>query len=73
MFAQGLVIFTIGPIVGWVRDVTQSYVLTFNLLTLAMAACAVPWLIEMLIVNKRKMRVQLKSVDNFEQNELECL
>lgn len=46
MFLQGNIMFAIGPFIGWIRDATQSYEITFHCLTLAMALCAVPWIIE---------------------------
>lgn len=48
MFIQGILMFIMGPLIGWVRDYTGSYVLTFNLLNAAMAVCAIPWTIEIL-------------------------
>lgn len=50
MFLQGNITFLVGPFIGWIRDVTQSYEISFHCLTLIMAFCAVPWLIEVLYV-----------------------
>jgi len=46
MFLQGNIMFAIGPFIGWIRDATQSYEMSFHCLTIAMALCAIPWLIE---------------------------
>lgn len=42
--------FLIGPIVGWIRDITQSYVICFHSLTFIMCLCAVPWFIEIALL-----------------------
>lgn len=47
MVVQGALIFLLGPVVGWVRDVTGSYTVTFHYLTTVLAVCAVPWSLEM--------------------------
>lgn len=44
---QGGVMFVLGPVIGQVRDFTGSYAVTFNFLTVVLAACAVPWSVEM--------------------------
>uniref|UniRef100_A0A1Q3FJ07 Putative monocarboxylate transporter n=1 Tax=Culex tarsalis TaxID=7177 RepID=A0A1Q3FJ07_CULTA len=46
MFLQGNITFAVGPIVGYIRDVTGSYTITFHCLTLFMAMCVLPWLFE---------------------------
>lgn len=46
MFLQGNIMFIIGPFIGWIRDATQSYEITFHCLTLSMALCAIPWILE---------------------------
>lgn len=46
MFISGNIAFLIGPLIGWIRDVSNSYVICFHSLTLLMALCALPWLIE---------------------------
>lgn len=46
MFLQGNIMFVIGPFIGWIRDATQSYEISFHCLSIAMVLCAVPWLIE---------------------------
>lgn len=48
MFFQGNFVFLLGPIVGWIRDVTQSYVIFINCLQFFMCLCAIPWIIEMI-------------------------
>lgn len=64
MFTQGLVMFVVGPLIGWVRDYTQNFLLTFSLLTMAMIACAVAWLMEMVFVHFRNGReIQPNSIE----------
>lgn len=48
MFLQGNITFIIGPFIGWIRDVTGSYEISFHCLTFAMALCAIPWIIEII-------------------------
>lgn len=54
MFLQGNIMFVVGPFIGWIRDATQSYEITFHCLTVAMAMCAVPWLLEICCANTRR-------------------
>ncbi|XP_053680188.1 monocarboxylate transporter 7 [Anopheles nili] len=57
MFLQGNITFAIGPIVGYIRDVTGSYTVSFHCLTLVMALCVVPWFFEICYYRlKRKAR-----------------
>lgn len=46
MFWQGSVGFFVFPMVGWIRDVTQSYVSCFHSLTIIMSMCAISWTFE---------------------------
>ncbi|XP_058121202.1 monocarboxylate transporter 7 [Anopheles ziemanni] len=46
MFLQGNITFAIGPLVGYIRDVTGSYTISFHCLTLVMAMCVIPWFFE---------------------------
>lgn len=46
MFFQGNLMFLLGPIVGWIRDKTQSYVLLVYCLQFFMSLCVIPWIIE---------------------------
>uniref|UniRef100_A0A182IPW6 Major facilitator superfamily (MFS) profile domain-containing protein n=1 Tax=Anopheles atroparvus TaxID=41427 RepID=A0A182IPW6_ANOAO len=46
MFLQGNITFAIGPLVGYIRDVTGSYTISFHCLTLVMALCVIPWFFE---------------------------
>ncbi|XP_017850385.1 monocarboxylate transporter 7 [Drosophila busckii] len=54
MFIQGNAMFIIGPIVGYIRDRTQNYLLVFNILNIFMILCAVPWILELLYVKFRR-------------------
>lgn len=68
MFVQGLVMFVVGPLVGWVRDATHSYAITFYILTTALAVCAVPWCIEMLVLKMRAVGKNVAISDDIEGN-----
>lgn len=48
MFISGNISFVIGPFVGWLRDLTNSYVICFHSLAFIMALCVIPWFIELL-------------------------
>ncbi|XP_054747128.1 monocarboxylate transporter 9 [Anastrepha obliqua] len=61
MFLQGNIMFAIGPLVGYLRDRTRDYILTFHCLNFFMALCAVPWLLEIVFV-KFRMKKSLASV-----------
>ncbi|XP_062140244.1 monocarboxylate transporter 7 [Drosophila sulfurigaster albostrigata] len=54
MFTHGNGMFLIGPIVGYIRDRTQDYILVFHILNVFMALCAFPWVIEVLIIKFRR-------------------
>lgn len=54
MFLQGNIMFAIGPLVGYLRDLTQNYVVTFHFLNFFMALCAIPWLLEIVCVKFRR-------------------
>uniref|UniRef100_A0A182NRI8 Major facilitator superfamily (MFS) profile domain-containing protein n=1 Tax=Anopheles dirus TaxID=7168 RepID=A0A182NRI8_9DIPT len=61
MFLQGNITFAIGPIVGYIRDVTGSYTVSFHVLTLVMALCVVPWFFEICYYRlKRQARQELE-------------
>ncbi|KAH8398043.1 hypothetical protein KR222_011561, partial [Zaprionus bogoriensis] len=64
MFTQGNAMFLIGPIVGYIRDRTQNYILVFHILNVFMALCAVPWIIEVLIVKfRRRSKLERNNVE----------
>lgn len=48
MFLQGILSFFLGPLIGWIRDATQSYEIGFLSLSFILGLCAVPWLMEIL-------------------------
>lgn len=54
MFLQGNIMFAIGPVVGYLRDRTQDYVLTFHCLNFFMVLCAFPWILEIIFVKFRR-------------------
>ena len=56
MFLQGNITFAIGPLIGYIRDVTESYPVSFHCLTFVMALCVVPWLIEIIYFRLRKSK-----------------
>ncbi|XP_037919162.1 monocarboxylate transporter 9 isoform X2 [Hermetia illucens] len=53
MFLQGNIMFIVGPIVGYIRDATKSYEISFHCLNFFMAACAFPWIIEIVYLKCR--------------------
>ena len=53
MTMQGVIMFTIGPFVGWLRDYFDSFELIFNILIFGLLICAVPWVIEMTYVKMK--------------------
>ncbi|XP_037813118.1 monocarboxylate transporter 7 [Lucilia sericata] len=54
MFLQGNIMFAIGPVVGYLRDKTQDYILTFHCLNFFMGLCAFPWILEIIYVKFRR-------------------
>ncbi|CAO1399339.1 unnamed protein product [Diamesa hyperborea] len=47
MFLQGNIMFIIGPVIGYLRDITGSYTIAFHSLAFVMAAgCVIPWFYE---------------------------
>lgn len=50
LFIQGILSFLLAPVVGWIRDATESYPICFNTLTLILALCVISWIGEMLWV-----------------------
>ncbi|XP_017110955.1 uncharacterized protein LOC108134941 [Drosophila elegans] len=67
MFTQGNAMFLIGPIVGIIRDKTKDYILVFHILNGFMILCAVPWVIEVLIVKfRRRNKIERNNVDHDE-------
>uniref|UniRef100_A0A8D7ZWK4 (northern house mosquito) hypothetical protein n=1 Tax=Culex pipiens TaxID=7175 RepID=A0A8D7ZWK4_CULPI len=63
MFLQGNITFAVGPIVGYIRDVTGSYTISFHCLTLFMAMCVLPWLFEIVY-----LRLKARATGRGEQN-----
>lgn len=60
--------FALGPLVGWVRDVTDSFAITINMVALVMAVCAVSWSIEMVHTRWQNERKAAKPVGDKVQN-----
>ncbi|XP_055912908.1 monocarboxylate transporter 7 [Eupeodes corollae] len=61
MFLQGNITFLIGPIVGYVRDRTKDYVVTFHCVNIFMGLCVFPWLIEVFYLKCRKYKNSTRS------------
>lgn len=53
MFLQGNIMFLIGPVVGYIRDVTKSYDVSFYCLSCVMAFCVIPWIVEIIYLQHR--------------------
>lgn len=50
MGVQGGIVFGVGAAVGWLQNrAAGSYAVTFHCLSAAMAACALPWLAELVV------------------------
>lgn len=66
VFIQGNLAFLLGPLFGWVKDVTHSYETYFHSLTFTLCLCAIPWLIEMTCFrfSTRKTQTEEKDVNN---------
>ncbi|XP_031639658.1 monocarboxylate transporter 7-like [Contarinia nasturtii] len=62
MFLYGNFSFIISPFIGYIRDMTKSYVTCFNSLSFIMSLCVIPWILEMiwfrLYSRKRKIVAQ---------------
>ncbi|XP_068159983.1 monocarboxylate transporter 7 [Drosophila tropicalis] len=70
MFTQGNAMFVIGPIVGYIRDKTQDYILVFHILNVFMMLCAVPWVIEVLCVKfRRRNKIERQNVDHLDDEQ----
>ncbi|CAF4796664.1 unnamed protein product [Pieris macdunnoughi] len=54
MSAMGILNLTIGPLLGAIRDYTDSYIITFYLMTAIMGAVGVLWILKNICVKKRK-------------------
>ncbi|CRK90395.1 CLUMA_CG004022, isoform A [Clunio marinus] len=46
MIIKGVAVITIGPIFGWIRDLTSSYILSFHSQNILMSIVLVTWIIE---------------------------
>lgn len=53
-FFQGFFTILIGPVLGWIRDVSRSYVIFINCLQFFMCLCIIPWFIEITWFRKSK-------------------
>lgn len=61
MFLCGNITFLIGPFVGWIRDLTKSYVICFHSLTFIMSLCAIPWIAEIVWLRMFRKKVEIKT------------
>lgn len=59
IFINGIFAFVFGPIVGWIRDITQSYLLFYLSLQIVSGFCIIPWITELIWFKKSS-----KAVDN---------
>ena len=66
MFLQGNVMFVIGPIIGFIRDVTKNYQLSFHCLSFVMACCVIPWIIEMCYLKHAAKKDKIKCNESFD-------
>ncbi|KAJ2948059.1 hypothetical protein O0L34_g9856 [Tuta absoluta] len=49
MLLSGALSLSVGPMIGFLRDYTGSYIIAFNMLTACNFCCVVPWTIEALL------------------------
>lgn len=56
MLLAGGLSLSVGPMIGFIRDYTGSYVIAFNMLTVCNLCCVVPWGIEALLARRRSQR-----------------
>ncbi|XP_005186890.2 monocarboxylate transporter 9 [Musca domestica] len=63
MFMQGNVMFAVGPFVGYLRDMTKDYILTFHCLNFFMGLCAFPWILEIIFLKfRRREKIQTNGI-----------
>ncbi|XP_023935742.2 monocarboxylate transporter 9-like [Bicyclus anynana] len=59
MLLAGALSLTVGPMIGFIRDYTGSYVIAFVMLAVCNLCCVVPWTLEAIILYvKRRQRQQ---------------
>ncbi|KAL1506625.1 hypothetical protein ABEB36_005951 [Hypothenemus hampei] len=51
---SGLLFIILGPVIGWIRDMVNNYVITLHLLNICTYATAIAWTIESITSRKRK-------------------
>ncbi|CAG9765433.1 unnamed protein product [Ceutorhynchus assimilis] len=51
---SGILFIILGPVVGWVRDAVNNYVVTLHLLNICTYFTAVAWIVEELVSKRRK-------------------
>ncbi|CAB3256351.1 unnamed protein product [Arctia plantaginis] len=65
MLLAGVISLSIGPLIGFIRDYTGSYVIAFNMLTACNICCVIPWTVEGILeyIKKRKYSSSTKSLN----------
>ncbi|XP_030745819.1 uncharacterized protein LOC115874715 [Sitophilus oryzae] len=63
---SGLLFIVMGPVVGWIRDAVNNYVITLHLLNICTYLTAVAWITED-IISRRKRRKRLVSNEKDER------
>ncbi|XP_066147298.1 monocarboxylate transporter 9 isoform X3 [Euwallacea fornicatus] len=61
---SGLLFIILGPVVGWIRDAVNNYVITLHILNICTYTTAVAWLIEGFVTRKRQS-LQTKTTKSF--------
>ncbi|KAJ0182335.1 hypothetical protein K1T71_001704 [Dendrolimus kikuchii] len=56
MLLAGALSLSVGPMIGFIRDYTGSYVIAFNMLTACNICCVAPWAIEGIIRYVKRMK-----------------
>ncbi|XP_061385920.1 monocarboxylate transporter 9-like [Danaus plexippus] len=56
MLLAGAISLSVGPMIGFIRDYTGSYVIAFSLLAICNLCCVIPWTIEAIIVAVKRRK-----------------
>ncbi|KAF7271954.1 hypothetical protein GWI33_015251 [Rhynchophorus ferrugineus] len=59
---SGLLFILLGPVVGWIRDAVDNYVITLHLLNICTYITAVTWIIEDIVSWRRRKHVKAEDV-----------
>ena len=60
LLTSGIVFLTLGPIVGWIRDVTSNYMIMLHCLNLFTYLTTISWLLEIYFVKRKSEKLMEK-------------